>query len=284
MLFWPKKFNSLVFTFLIIILLGGAVGVLWRQRTASFAKPLPWEQLTKITLAEEEKKIVLKKDSGQWWVENEKNLPADKNKIENLIDSLKALERRELVSQNKEKHSLFEVDKEKPSVVLEFVDHPSVSLIVGKNSYSRGGTFIRFPQKDETFLVPSYLDAHLASENWKNLRVLESVSLETEKVSLAFPSQKKSATVEKEKADKLLAELDYLRGQEVYLKEDKKEQIQQPDFTITLLQQKDKEIQINFFATQTEFLVSQEKEMFVFSLEEEKYQTIRKEAEQLLSS
>ncbi len=102
------------------------------------------------------------------------------------------------------------------------------------------------------------------------------LSFETKKVSLKFNNQEKSLE-EKEKIKNLLEKLDYLSGKEVYLKEEKKEQIITPEFTITLLNQEEKETKISFFSTKEEFLVLKEEDTVIFSLEKDKYQSIKEE-------
>lgn len=292
-------------TFLILIL-GGFFWWLKQKSLPSQTKKTSWENIQAVVIKTTQQETTLQKENSQWIIISNKaslfsdennNIPADKNKINELLDSLEKFDQKELVSQNKEKHSLFQVNQDEPLLTLKFTDQPQISFIVGKYSYSRGGTYVRLPEKDQVFLMTTNLTTSINQEGWENLRLLEAISFETEKVALSFPQKQQTAIfekddqgnwkrenrdVDKEKIKDFLSSLDYFEGKTIHLKKEKHDQLTNTKLTLVITNEEGKETKINFYSN-NEFLASKDDESFVYSLSEEKYQSLEKEARDLIS-
>jgi len=290
--------NPIFLTTFLILILGGFFWWLKQRNLPPQVKKTSWENIQTIIIKTAQQETILQKANNQWVINSNNNIPTDKNKISALLDSLEEFDQKELVSQNKEKHSLFQVDKNESLLTLKFTDQPQISFIVGKYSYSRGGTYIRFPEEDQVFLVTTNLTTSINQESWKNLRLLEAISFETKKIALSFPQEKQSAIFEKddqgnwkregrdvdrEKIKDFLSSLDYLEGEAVYPKEEKQGQLTNAKITLAITNEEGKETKINFYSNNNEFLTGKENEAFIYRLSEEKYRSLEKEIQSLIS-
>lgn len=276
--------NPLVISTLGIVVLGGIFLKLSGFSFPPTKKPSwEWNQLHKIVIKDKEE-VVLEKKNNYWQVASHQNLPADNNRIETLLENFKKIEEKELVSENKNKFSTFGVDKDTPKITL-FFPEKEISLVVGKYSFHRNGTYIRFSGENKVFLINSNLEEQIKNTAWERRRLLESVSYQTKEFTISQKGKQKSFSRPKEgwqeKEKDLLYKLDFLEGKKAFALEEVSLP-QKESFRVELVDDKDKTTKIFFYQQKGEFFAKKEGEEFVVSLRKEKYQQIQKDIAALL--
>jgi len=120
------------------------------------------EKAVTIRLNGKHNKLVLSKESGQWIVVEEDNLPADKDQVQQALQTIAEIERDGVVSKNPAKQQIFEVD---PNTGFEVMvqgegDASLAHFYIGKNGPDFMSTYMRKADSDEVILYSGF---HLKS-------------------------------------------------------------------------------------------------------------------------
>ena len=196
-------------------------------------KNQPWlsdkiESIDKIEIQTNNQKIILIKENNSWQVASEKNLPADKNKIDRLLDSLRQLKKTELVSKNENYHHKFGLNQENAIELKVYQgENNFFSLLVGNAGPDFESDYIRFPQEKEVYLSNIALRSVLIQPQWKNLKVTDFYSDQVEKVIIK--KGKRETEFDSEKAKELINQLTGIQAHDAQLGS-----ISRPTTTITI--------------------------------------------------
>lgn len=193
-------------SFLLLIILGGILAIL--KITPNIKKgekkQLVGETITsadKIEIESPEEKSVLQKRNNNWVVLSEEELPADKEKVNILIDTLKKLEKTELVSKNEANQQSFGVN-EKETTKLKIYQNDGkliLDLLIGEPGPDFEKDYIRLPSEKETYLSNIALRSVIIQSPWKNLKITEFLSDEVKKVEITVGGKTRSFETEKAK-------------------------------------------------------------------------------------
>lgn len=144
--------DPLILSFLGLILFGG---ILFFLKTPKENNYQPWlseknDLITRIEIKTGEKEIVLKKESQDWLLEDS---PADQEKINQLLEKLKILQRTELVSENRENHAQYGLDREK-AIQLKVFENENLllDLLIGTPGPDFEKNHIRVFDENEVYL------------------------------------------------------------------------------------------------------------------------------------
>lgn len=114
--------------------------------------------ISKIAISSPQQKVVLAKKGSEWVLEQPVQYRADQAIVKSFLGEVADLRARSVVSANREKHPLFQVDTSGTQIMLTG-QGSGAGLIVGKTGSTYGETYVRLPDGDEVYLV----DANLAS-------------------------------------------------------------------------------------------------------------------------
>lgn len=158
------------------------------------------DTIDKIEIVNGEEKDTLVKKDGQWLVTSENDLPADKEKIEQLLASLEKLKKTELVSKNESYHHKFGVNQESAIGLKVYQGETTLlHLLVGNAGPDFESNYIRFPEQKEVYLSSVALRSTLIQPRWKNLKVTDFYSDEVEKLIIKRGQNQKEFDSEKAK-------------------------------------------------------------------------------------
>ena len=199
------------------------------------------KQIIKINVLNANKKIYLKNKNNQWFVIQDKvEFTADQERINTILDTLKALKKEDIVSNNKEKQFEFGIN----NIAIEFsTKDEGWKLYLGKN-YSSTQLYVKTGDNEDIFLA-SDLSNILYPEDFRDLNLhliddenkLTQIELDDNVNKLILIKKKDKWYVEdkeakKDRVDFLINDLKTLSANDIT-----KEKQQLPefsDFTITL--------------------------------------------------
>ena len=198
------------------------------------------KQIIKINVLNANKKIYLKNKNNQWFVIQDKvEFTADQERINTILDTLKALKKEDIVSNNKEKQFEFGIN----NIAIEFsTKDEGWKLYLGKN-YSSTQLYVKTSDNEDIFLA-SDLSNILYPEDFRDLNLhliddenkLTQIELDDNVNKLILIKKKDKWYVEdkeakKDRVDFLINDLKTLSANDIT-----KEKQQLPefsDFTIT---------------------------------------------------
>jgi len=198
------------------------------------------KQIIKINVLNANKKIYLKNKNNQWFVIQDKvEFTADQERINTILDTLKALKKEDIVSNNKEKQFEFGIN----NIAIEFsTKDEGWKLYLGKN-YSSTQLYVKTGDNEDIFLA-SDLSNILYPEDFRDLNLhliddenkLTQIELDDNVNKLILIKKKDKWYVEdkeakKDRVDFLINDLKTLSANDIT-----KEKQQLPefsDFTIT---------------------------------------------------
>lgn len=128
--------------------------------------------IDKIEINYQQEKTVLKKNNNQWLIKTKENKPADEQLVTDLLNKLKVLKPKELVSQNPDNHEKYGVKGTMAAELQVFQNgQKKFELLVGKAGPSFNSHYIRQPNKNEVFLSNTTLkSALIPTDTWAESR------------------------------------------------------------------------------------------------------------------
>lgn len=128
-------------------------------------------------------KIVFGKKENIWWVTEPENYKADRPSINKFLESAQELKVENLISTNRKKQILFQVDT-LTGTRLNFYQGGKLkaSVVIGKISLDFTHTYVRKTESDEVYLANTYL-TYMLNRTPKGWRDREIFRLDPEEVS-----------------------------------------------------------------------------------------------------
>lgn len=157
-----KRFFKLLVIFLFfvgIFLFIEKIPVLLKKenKTFSFKK----EIIKGLTITQEKEVVTLKNNNKLWLIND---FPADKERVDKIIESLLNLKKEEIISGNKNKYKELEVDGKRK---IEFGNH---IVYIGK-TYSYGKSYFRVDNDPNVYLADEDLSAIFYPKDFRDLKV-----------------------------------------------------------------------------------------------------------------
>ncbi|MBU2592334.1 MAG: DUF4340 domain-containing protein [Patescibacteria group bacterium] len=211
---------------LFFLILAGA-GLAWLYYLPKFrtSKEALWlaekaDAIDKISIADGLSETLLKKEGSAWVVLSEKNLPADTEKVENLLTALTELLPKELVSENENNFKNYGVGAgEAISLKVYQGEITLLDLLIGDAGPSFTQDYIRLSGQSQVYLSNNRLRSILSTKEWKNLVITNFYSDEVKEVEI---KGKTFSSPEEEKFKDLIALFTSLSGQDVISQEDER--------------------------------------------------------------
>jgi len=144
-------------------------------------------EINKIVIENKNKTTEIYKKNDSWYLkQQQKELRANKEKVEKIIDALTEIKKTEIVSKNKNKHQDFGIDKNK---VIFFNKKEKIIVYVG-NSIDLNTNYIRLDNEDDVFLAENFGDV-LTTDDWRDLNINLIKNQENiQKIELSFDEKK----------------------------------------------------------------------------------------------
>jgi len=274
---------TIIFLF---ILLKDKVNLLIFQKnmTKPFVK-IEKEKIAKIILESENKKIELYKKGGQWYLKD-KNLEieADQERILKTIDALIALEKKEIVSKNKNKHQEFGINKKK----ITFFDKKDKFVVYIGNNYGLSQNYVRIDNQDEVFLGHNLNDV-FTNLDWRNLSVplinkeeaISQVEINLEEKKTILKREKDNWLVnkniaKKDRVDFFLNDLSTLKANDILFSKDAPNLIW-PELTIIINEDKKTKIAEFFKKDKDNYLLKISSNNLVYQINTPYVASLKKE-------
>lgn len=139
--------------------------------------------VTKIISDHKDGTVTLEKKGNKWYITDPMNYPANPENIDKMLSEIENFELVSLISTNKEKQSVFEVDEEK-GVLIEFYNDEQLldKIILGKMSPAGGVTFVRKPDSDEVYQAEGTIK-YVFSKRVRDWRDKDILNIEQESIS-----------------------------------------------------------------------------------------------------
>ncbi|MBN1262762.1 MAG: DUF4340 domain-containing protein [Candidatus Pacebacteria bacterium] len=265
------KCLGLILLFLLLILLGRQQ---WSRRLEK-GEVLDYQQRIKGFTAGEileieiqsndESGLVIKKTNNGWRL-NDK--AADQQKIQDLLESLLAPDRVELVAKTDLKHEDFGISEDSAlKVILKQKDN--LVFLIGQSQFQ--GSYLRFQGQPEVFLLPRVSSAIVSGEinDWYDKTVIDLAEKKPQLIkfvgSQSFEIDFKDEVwrladgreVASEKVENLIASLSPLVATSLANEETGKDFPAKPSQTLTISQDQEF-ISLVFYQGETEFLIRKE--------------------------
>jgi len=180
----------------LVIIWGGFKLVLTREQKKTVEELLPGfqsDRVAKIEIATEDKNTVLTKPAGDWLVETEDNYRADKEAVEEMLSKVKEFKTTNLVSQNPEKQSKYQVD-EKSGIEVKLSDSSDNLLahfFVGRSKADFLGAHVRKADANEVYMMNENLTYVFDKQRgWRDKTIFKFNSGDATKLTIESEEQK----------------------------------------------------------------------------------------------
>ena len=207
----PKLFTGLAFAAIGSLLLAALVHASadsWSSGSASGAKLFPYlkndvARTQSVTLKQGGQAIVLERKGEDWSVKDRGGFPVQGSKVGQLLAKLEGAQLVGAKTRNPERFALLELEdpagKDAKSRVLSVADDKGktiAEIIVGKRSTEqfgagKGGTYVRRPGENDTWLVNAEIDVNPAVNQWVDTTIFETEIAKVTRVTSEAPGQPK---------------------------------------------------------------------------------------------
>ncbi|GEM_PF-5529325 len=164
------KLKNLLLILMLLILIGGSFWLgknlkneqFWLFRKIHRPPPLLFpnfsqETIDRLEISQQDKKRVFVKINGEWREENA-TVSANQENFKEIFETVKSLNRAELVSQNPQKREIFGVDESALKVFMKAKETPVVHFYIGKRGQDFLSNFYRKESEDNVYLSQKLLD------------------------------------------------------------------------------------------------------------------------------
>lgn len=168
-----------------------------KTKTTYIFKNFQPDLITRVTLDRKSQHVEMALENESWIVASEENKPGDKKSINEIIQKVKNLKQHDIISQNPDKQSVFEVDNASGLCVKLYKDNDEkpTSFYIGKNGPYFNSTYLRATDSNDVILMGENLRAMYTpwSGKWIDRTIfdfdgstLKKFSIEQENQTIAF--------------------------------------------------------------------------------------------------
>lgn len=239
-----KKFIPTLILIIALIILAGVFAFL-KFKPKKIIKPFEnftLDSFDKLEISHNNQNYILIKQGDNWFVDNFK---VKHEYLNNLLEDLILVEIAESVSENPEKHSVLEIDILSGVEIKIFNQDKKISHFwVGKNGPIYPSSYFRWNEKDEVYLVRSFLRQRAGLPDWRDLAIINVDSNIINKISWTRKNisqeiiktetgwTKNGEEVEQESVDSILENLSPLNADDAFL--NKEVDLQNPDLVLDI--------------------------------------------------
>jgi len=218
------------------------------------------DKIEKVQIHYSDKDIILEKRDGKFLVTSLENAPADNQSVTDILGDLTNLEIGELISTNKDKWPLFEVDNQAVNVKFT-VAGKDYEIWIGKYGPDFQSNYIRVGSEVQTYLIGKNIRNDFLKNELRDLTIVNLNTLEIEEIQLSYQNalirvkkdgagwknENDSKEVNNEKVNTFLSKLSPLKaGNLLSSKEAKGTDFKNPYLTIKLVSSKQQETELVF--------------------------------------
>ena len=216
------------------------------------------EKVEKIQIHYGDKDTILEKRDGKFLVVSLENAPADNQSVTAILGYITNMEIGELISTNKDKWPLFEVDGK--AVNIKFTAAlKDYEIWIGKYGADFQSNYVRIGSEAQTYLIGKNIRNDFLKSEWRDLTIVNLNTLEVEEIQLSYQNAlikvKKDGTgwknendskeVDTEKVNTFLSKFSPLKaGNLLGLKEAKEANFKNPYLTIKLISNNKQETEL----------------------------------------
>ena len=151
------------------------------------------ELAAKILLEGKEKMTILERTEDAWIVTSEDSFPSEAKAVQTIFDHLAGFSRKDIVSSNPEKQSLYQVDSTGVLVTIEDAGGKALaSFIVGKVGPDYQSTYVRGGGSDEVVLAAGYLPPAFdrGKRSWQDKTIFSLEPADMVEVGISRPAER----------------------------------------------------------------------------------------------
>jgi len=188
---------------LIILVVLAAVALLVRRPVGDETPETPESTLffpdfnrdaaAKIAIKARSGEVELRRSEGKWVITDEdKDYPVDKVALDRLLEKVETLERGDLVSENSEKQSLFQVDSQGTEVqIFDESGGTLAHFFLGKTGPDFFSTYVRKEGSDKVYVVAEYLRSFFdkPARSWKDRSLIRAEKDQVAGFTISRPDQ-----------------------------------------------------------------------------------------------
>ncbi len=193
------KTRQLIVLFSVLALL--ILLAVWQKREVLFKSPdtdkpqllfadFDPEQATRIQLTKPDQETIIIKQDDKWLLSTDSNVPANAELVTKLLDQIGQIPKGDLVSQQPDKFSLFQVDESGLAVnITDDAEKTLVNFYLGKQGVDFNNLYFRVAGTDDVLLINQNLQYIFDQFDWQNKRGFEFDPDEALELNLAYDDQ-----------------------------------------------------------------------------------------------
>ena len=148
-----------------------------REDAGPLFSELQIDEVKKLQVKNADTTVTLINRDNEWFVVGEEEYPADPTLVKEALEKIQRIQRINLASKKKDKHTLFEVaDGMATEVVLFGPKEKEIAhLYIGKSGPDLFSTYLRKAESDEVYLHEEHLKGQFDREinNWRDKRIFD---------------------------------------------------------------------------------------------------------------
>ena len=178
--------NTQLLILILIVLVSLLAFVKNRQRfvkvETAFLPGLAESEIDKLVITKAaDDQVALIRQGDDWQIESQDSLPVDPDLVDKALETLVGLEKEELVSENQEKHGIYQINLEEATAIEPYRDGNLVAKIyLGKSGPDFQSFYVRLDGEDQVYRVKGYLRTTFLPADWRQLKA---VSFDSKNVS-----------------------------------------------------------------------------------------------------
>ncbi|MBU2599997.1 DUF4340 domain-containing protein [bacterium] len=172
------KFKGTYFSLMVLITLVLAIFITkkcFKEKESLLFPNLEVAEISKITILTKEDKVILEKKANEWLVTTSLNYPANPQQVKDLIDKIKHLSSKNVVSINPKKKAFYGLDKDYLEVRVSKAKDKDIScFFIGQNAPDFYSTYIQKKDSQEVILINEDLRGIFNKGNtcWRDRTIL----------------------------------------------------------------------------------------------------------------
>ncbi len=184
---------AVVFIILIIAVLLTQKGPrVERGNLASSLAELDTLSVTKIQIMKPAETVTFERSGEQWAITSPVAYRANQDLVNMMLKSFVGLAVESSISENPQKHVLFQVDSSATQIAFYAGEKELTSLVVGKTSPDRSHTYVRQAGDDAVYLVKGMLSGQLNKnlDGWRDKTIFKAEKTDITQITLVYPQER----------------------------------------------------------------------------------------------